>query len=211
MTQEHSIIRHTDLSNQGFLDMFAAPGRIGLVSGASFIDKAIRRAERHLTPEKKWSLWSHAILFQGKRADGHAWILESDLDARKKNIRLGVQENRVSKYYNEKEFTSVAVLTSGLPEEKVERLIGEGLELVAQGAKYSLREILGTYVAIHRPHTRDRKNRLAQDNAMYCSGFVQYVFNKIGLELVPGVHASRGTPEDIWLSPVPRVTYLLER
>ena len=46
---------------------------------------------------------------------------------------------------------------------------------------------------------------------MYCSGFVQYVFKKAGIDLVPGVHASRGTPEDISRTPVPHVTYLLQR
>ena len=46
---------------------------------------------------------------------------------------------------------------------------------------------------------------------MYCSGFVQYVFTRAGIDLAPGIHASHGTPEDISRTPVPHATYLLER
>jgi hypothetical protein len=46
---------------------------------------------------------------------------------------------------------------------------------------------------------------------MYCSAFVQHLFRKMKLELAPGVNGKNTTPEDISRSPVPHVTYLLER
>ena len=85
-----------------------SPGRIGLSGGLTFIDKAICRAERHLDEKERWGLWSHAFLFQGARADGHPWVIESDLQVHRKHIQLGVHENRVSKYYAEKLYTNLA-------------------------------------------------------------------------------------------------------
>jgi len=46
---------------------------------------------------------------------------------------------------------------------------------------------------------------------MYCSGFVQHVFLRAGIDLAPGVHESHGTPEDISRTQVPHATYLLQR
>src|SRR5438445_4837501 len=100
----------TGLSNREFLERHAAPGRIGLSGGTTLIDKAICRAERHLHPQRRWGVWSHSFIFQGVRADGHQWVIESDLQIQRKHIQLGVQENRIAKYFNEELYASVAVL-----------------------------------------------------------------------------------------------------
>src|SRR5207245_5977767 len=130
---------------------YARPGRVGLVGGTTLIEKVIRRAERHLDRGEQWSLWSHAMLFQGKRVDGHHWVIESDLQIHRKHIQLGVQENRISKYYDEKMFSTLAVLDFGLTEEQVLCVVQEGLELVANRARYSVRELLGTLIALRYP------------------------------------------------------------
>jgi hypothetical protein len=78
-------------------------------------------------------------------------------------------------------------------------------------AVYSPRELLGTAIALRHPSFRSRRNRLARRKSMYRSGFVQYVFTRAGIDLAPGIHASRGTPEDISRTPVPHTTYLLQR
>src|SRR3954464_3781328 len=88
------------ISNREFLERYAGPGRIGLSGGITLIDKAICRAERHLDADEKWGVWSHAFLFQGKRADGHDWVIESDLQVHRKHWQFGVQENRISKYFD---------------------------------------------------------------------------------------------------------------
>ena len=92
------------VTNEAFIAEHARPGRIGLVGGSEAINRLISRAQRHLSDDKTWSCWTHVFIFQGKRADGHHWVIESDLDIRRKHIRLGVQENRVGKYFEAEKY-----------------------------------------------------------------------------------------------------------
>jgi hypothetical protein len=156
-------------------------------------------------------LWSHVFLFQGQRLDGHHWVIESDLQIHRKHIQLGVQENRISKYFDEHLYTSLAVLDLGLTEAQVACLLCEGLDLVASRARYSLRELFGTLIALRRPELRARSNVLARERSLYCSALLQHVFRKAGLDLAPGVDLKNTTPEDIARTPVPHITYLLRR
>jgi len=199
------------ISNQEFLERYAAPGRIGLSGGITWIDKAICRAERHLDETEKWGAWSHAFLFQGKRADGHHWVIESDLQIHHKHIQLGVQENRIAKYFDEKLYTTLAVLDLGLTEEQSMCVLTEGLDLVANRARYSLRELIGTLIALRRPDMRSRNNVLARERSMYCSALVQHLFRKAGLDLAPGVDLKNTTPEDIARTLAPHRAYVLQR
>lgn len=201
----------TGLSNREFLERYARAGRIGLSGGITFVDKAICRAERHVHGKKKWGAWSHAFLFQGERHDGHHWVIESDLQFHRKHISLGVQENRVSKYFDEKLYTTLAVLDFTLTDTQTSCLLREGLELVATRARYSLRELLGTLLALRHPQLRGRDNILARERSMYCSAFVQHLFRKAGVDLAPGLIAKNTTPEDIAETSLPHVTYLLIR
>jgi hypothetical protein len=210
-TIQTETVRFSKLSNEEFLKLHAKPGRIGLSGGLTLIDKAICRAEQHLDARERWSLWSHAFIFQGTRADGHHWVIESDLQVHRKHIQLGAQENRVAKYYDETLYTNLAVLDFGLGEQDVSVLLREGLELVASRARYSVRELVGTLIALRRPELRGENNVLARECSMYCSAFVQHLFSKMGFELAPGVDGKNTTPEDISRSPVPHITYLLER
>jgi hypothetical protein len=109
----------TGASNQEFLERYAQAGRIGLCSGVTLIDKAICRAQRHLDPDEKWGTWSHVFLFQGRRVDGHHWVVESDLQVHREHIQLAVQENRVSKYFDEQLYTTLAVLDFNVSENQV--------------------------------------------------------------------------------------------
>ena len=201
----------TGLSNREFLELYARPGRIGLSGGITFIDKAICRAERHLDDRERWGCWSHAFLFQGQRPDGHHWVIESDLQIHRKHIQLGVQENRVSKYFDEEFYTCLAVLDLGLAEAQIASLLREGLELVANRTRYSLRELFGTVIALNRPDLRSRQNLLARESSLYCSALVQHLFRQAGLDLAPGVDLKNTTPEDIARTAVPHVTYVLQR
>ena len=201
----------TGLSNQEFLERYARPGRIGLSGGITLVDKAICRAERHLDADEKWGCWSHAFIFQGQRQDAHHWVFESDLQIHRKHIQLGVQENRITKYFDHGLYTSLAVLDFGLAEAQVLSLLREGLELVANRARYSLRELVGTLIALRRPELRARENLLARERSMFCSAFVHHLFRKTGLDLVPGLELKNTTPEDIARTALPHVKYLLQR
>ena len=201
----------TGISNREFLEQYARPGRVGLCGGATLVDKAILRAERLLDARGAPGAWSHAFLFQGARHDGHHWVIESDIQIHRKHIRLGVQENRISKYFNEDMYSTLAVMDFDLPEPVVAGLLREGLELVALRARYSLRELVGTLIALHHPEMRARENVLARESSMYCSAFVRHLFAKAGMDLTPGVNGKNTTPEDISRTSVPHVTYLLQR
>ncbi len=199
------------MSNREFLERHAHPGRIGLSGGITLIDKAIARAERHLDKDGAWGAWSHCFLFQGRRPDGHHWVIESDLQVHRKHIQLGVQENRIAKYFDEGFYTTLAVLDFGLTENQLAAVLGEGLELVANRERYSLRELLGTLIALRDPKLRGRDNLLAREKSMYCSAFVRHLYRKIGLDLAPGVHAKNTTPEDVARTRLPHTAYLLKR
>jgi len=199
------------ISNREFLDLHARAGRIGLAGGASFVDRAICWAERHVDDEQNWGAWSHAFFFQGVRGDGHHWVIESDLQVHRKHIQLGVQENRISKYYDEEFYSNLAILDFGLTEQQVAAALREALELVATRARYSLRELLGTLLALSDSERRARQNVLARDRSMYCSAFVRHLFRSLELDLVPGVDVKNTTPEDIARTSIPHTTWLLQR
>ena len=198
------------MSNREFLEKYAKPGCIGLSGGDKLACRVIRCAERHISGGR-WSNWSHAFLFGERRMDGNLWVIESDLQAAKKHIRFGVQENRMDKYFDEETYAVLAVLDFNLPPDRVTELIREGLHLVAGATQYSIRELFGTLVALRQQQLRERENKLAREKAMYCSAMVQHLFGKVGVELCPAVNVKHSTPEDIFQSLVPHTRYVLNR
>lgn len=199
------------LTNREFMEKHAAPGRIGLVGGPELINRLIERAQRHLDDDKTWSQWSHAFLFQGRRHDGHHWVIESDLDIKPKHIRLGVQENRIEKYFDDTRTTSIAILDFGLTPEQVQQILSCALQLVSEGTRYSLREIAGTMWALRHPEWRPRENLLVRERAFYCSAFVRHIFGHAGLELAAEVAVKNTAPEHIARSLLPHTKWLLQR
>lgn len=177
--------------------------------GDTLVDRAICRAQRHLDDTHKWGAWSHAFVFEGRRPDGHHWVIESDLQIHHKHIQLGAQENRIAKYFDQKLYTILAVLDFGLSEAQTALLLREGLDLVADHARYSLRELFGTLVALRHPRLRGRDNLLARQRSLYCSALVRHLFGKTGLDLAPGVDVKNTTPEDIARTRLPHVAYVL--
>jgi hypothetical protein len=208
---ENQTIIVTGISNREFLERHMQPGRVGLCGGTTKVDIAIRRTQRHLHEAGRWSDWSHAFVFEGRRADGQHWVMESDIQILRKHIQLGAQENRAAKYFDEKMFPALAVLDFGLNEAQVATLLREGLELVANRERYSLRELIGTIIALRKPELRARENLLARERSVYCSAFVQRLFLKAGIDLAPGVTSKNTTPEDIARTPVPHTRYVLQR
>jgi hypothetical protein len=205
------IIAVRGLSNADFFAQHAAPGRVGLVGGTAWVDRLIARAERHLDPDHEWGRWTHAFVCQGTRVDGQVWVIESDLELHGKHTRLGVQENRIDKYHDLEAYTTLAVVDFGLSAEQQQRVVAAGLDLVAQRARYSLRELLGTAWAMKRPELRGVQNRLAREHCFFCSAFVRHVFQATGIDLLPGVEVKNTTPEDLGRSPLPFRMWTLER
>lgn len=200
-----------DSSNADFLQRHAAPARIGLAGGSAWIDQGIRKAQRLLVDDAAGSAWSHAFLIGEQRSDGHWWVLESDLDLRHKQIRLGAQENRLAKYYDEKEWPNLAVLDFGLDDAAARRVLSTALDLLSNSTRYSLREIVGTLFALARPSLRERENLLAREGSLYCSAFVQHCYAAAGMPLVTGLSTKNTTPHDIARSALPHRAHTLLR
>jgi hypothetical protein len=206
--REHRV---SDLTNEEFLLKYAKAGCVGLSGGLSIVDRAICRAERHVIPRERWGAWSHAFLFEGVRADGQHWVIESDLQVHRKHIQLGVQENRISKYFDQEYYSNLAIVDFGLTESQTAAVIGEALNHVADRTRYSLRELFGTLIALHKPPLRSEENVLERERSMYCSAFIQHLFSKAGLDLAPGIHIKNTTPEDIARTPVPHTIWIRQR
>lgn len=197
----------TDVSNLEFLKRYGKPGRIGLVGGITPIDLGIRLAQRHLDPERRHSLWSHAFVFQGDRIDGEPWVLESDLEIGKGQLRNGVQENRVEKYANAKTFPNLAVLDFGLEGESLRRLLTAGLDLVVRRTRYAIGGTLKTYWAI----LKKKVDQEEEKDETYCSSFVRALFRHVGVDLAPGVAVGHTTPEHLARTPVTHTRHVLVR
>jgi hypothetical protein len=199
------------VTNEEFLRQYAAPGRIGLVGGTTLIDRAICRAQRHVDDEKQWSIWSHAFLVEGERVDGRQWVIESDLDIHRKHIRLGVQENRIDKFFNQDFYSTLAILDFQLTPDQLKAVLRTGLDLVADHTRYSLRELFGALAGLKSQPLRAGANLLSRERSFFCSAFVQHLFRGAGIDLVPGLDVKHTTPEDLARSAVPHKTYLLKR
>lgn len=199
-------------SNRDFLLQHAGPARIGLAGGSSLVDRGIRRAQRLITGERAGSAWSHAFLYGEARCDGHWWVLESDLDLRHKQIRLGAQENRLAKYFDAPSWPNLAVLDFNLDADAARRVLGTALDLLADATRYSLREIVGTLYSLARPSLRQRENLLAQESSLYCSAFVQHCYAAVNIDFSPGLSTKNTTPHDIARTAAAhRAHYLLRR
>jgi hypothetical protein len=200
-------------SNLEFFEQHARAGAVGLVGGPGLVDALVRRAQRRQTPTRTSSPWSHAFVFQGRRADGQHWLIESDIDLHSAQARIGVQENRVTKYADPKAYDCVAVLDFGLDEAQASRVVGAGLELVASRTQYSLREIFALYLKLKRPSSRggNRPNHLRQDRALFCSALVQQLYFGIGIDFAPEVDTKLTSPEDIAQTKVPHARRELRR
>ena len=205
------IIPVSGLTNAEFLEAHAASGRIGLVGGDGLLNRTLGYAQRRVDAGKRPSRWSHAFLFQGKRADGHHWVVESDLEYHRKHLRLGVQENRAVKFHDEEEYSRVGVVDFGLSAEALNALHGAALDMVASRARYSVRELFGTLLALRHPEMRATPNVLDREKSVYCSAFVRLVLMRAGLDALPGVEPKHTTPEDIFRSPLAVKVWVLER
>ena len=198
-------------SNRDFLLRHAATGRIGLCGGDDVLGKAIRKAQAPLTGHRHRSLWSHAFLIGERRGDGHWWVIESDLDLRYKHVRLGVQENRLERYFDGAAFPNVAVLDFGLDDAQTTQVLGAALDLLSGQPHYSVSELLGTLLAMPSSRLRRRRNPLGRERALFCSAMVRHCYAAAGVDLHAGIDAKHVTPNDLDTSPLAHTGYRLIR
>ena len=82
---------------------------------------------------------------------------------------------------------------------------------MANRARYSLRELLGTVLAMKFSGPRGEQNRLACEHSYFCSALVRHVFREAGVDLWPGLDVKHTTPEELSRSPRPHRMWLLQR
>lgn len=191
------------MSNRDFFEAYAAPAAVGLVGGSYLIDKTIKKAQKKITSNKKTALFSHAFIISEKRIDEKWWVIESDLEFHRKQMKLGVQENRLDKYFDETAFPNVAVLNFNLSTEQTQLILKEALDVMANRATYSLREIFGVLFSFTNEERRKNENRFVQDNSFICSTLVQHCYGKAGLRFNSAVSLKNTTPEDIYATALP--------
>lgn len=185
------------MTNEEFFSINARSGAVGLVGGTHFIDRTIQKAQKKITVNNTHSAFSHAFIFSEKRIDDKWWVIESDLEIHTKQVKLGVQENRIDKYFDEKQYPNIAILDFNLTPEATRAVISEGLNLVAGRGKYSLREILGVLFSFTKAD-RATENIFAQNNSFICSALVQHCYQKANINFNEGVSLKHITPEDIF-------------
>ena len=187
------------MTNLEFLRKHARPGRVGLFGGSSAVDRAIRKAQSLIDEEGSRSAWSHAAIFEGERVDGRAWLIESDFEIGRRNLRSGVQESRLEKYADEKAWPNLAVLDFGLDADQVRKALAAGLDLLAAATPYALGGLVRTGVAM----LRKRLDRAKADGTTYCSAFVRSAYLAAGLDLVPVVAVPNTAPEHLSRTALP--------
>lgn len=203
----NKIIYIPNLSNQQFIEQYAKPGCIALVGGTHFIDESIKKAQKKITTNGKQSLWSHAFIFSGLRQDGHIWLIESDLEFHKKQIKLGVQENRAEKYFDKTLFPHIAILDFNLNQASQNKLIAQGLNLVAAKVQYSIREIFGVLYTMFNAKASSNANILAQNNSFFCSAMVQHCYAALNINFNNNITTKNITPQHIYTTNQPCVIY----
>lgn len=199
------------ISNKEFVAKYAKPGCIGLVGADTPIDNSIKKMQKYITTDGKSSLWSHAFLYSGKRYDGYWWIIESDLEFHRKQMKLGVQENRAEKYFDETYFPNLAILDFNLDEQKQNLILGEALNLVNARTEYSIREVFGALYTLLKKESRGNANKMERKNSLFCSAMVQHCYSKLNLTLGEGIALKQLAPEDIASTKLPHTQYRIVR
>jgi len=190
-----------------FFNNHYRPAVMGIVGTKDTIGRAIREAQRAVTPNGKASLWSHCFILGDMRLDRRApdggltrslYLFESDLkvNAFKPQLRNGAQENWIGKWCKE-EVENAAVIDIGLSDEERDKVLGTALQLVDEQVLYPIQELLGTWWSIIT-NQEWKENPLNDRHAMYCSAFVRHCYREAGRDFLDAsVSVSNTTPEHI--------------
>ena len=203
-----AITRVEGTCNIDFMTTHGRPGAVCLVGGTHPVDRGIRRAQKRVCPGRAPSLWSHAFVLQGERADGHAWLLESDIDLQGGQVKNGVQEHRLDKYGDASEYPNAAILDFGLTDAQARGVIAAGLDFVSRRTRYAAAGALKTYWNILAKRL-DREPR--NKDAIFCSAFVRALYRHVGVDLVPSVAVHNTLPEHLAQTTVPHRRWVMLR
>ncbi len=166
-----------------------------------------------MDPGGAWGLWSHAFLFQGTRHDNQHWVIESDLQFHRKQYPTSACRKTASLEILRREFLHHA---GGVGFQAAGRSRGDavkrGPELVSKHARYSLRELVGTVIALRGSGIARGRESIGAEKLHVLLGIRAAPFREGGHRSGPGrprqEHHAGG---DISRTAMPHVTYLLQR
>ena len=192
----------TDQTPEEFLKAHAGVARIGLYGGLATISKAIREGQSFVTPDYLPSLWCHAWVFEGPRADDKEWIQESTLEWKwwPPQVRNGIQENRLGGYYKSpKKGQYFAVIDWSLNDEQQTAVLAAGLKLVSEQVPYPVGNLFRTLWLYWRHPEVFGTAQYREGKGYYCSAFVQKVYLAgAGIDFNEKVKTEFTSPEHVW-------------
>lgn len=190
-----------------FLSEHGRNGRVGLLGGAQLGHRLVRWGQAPVTSDRRWSLWSHAVIFAEE--DGRRVLYECDFDLRvfPPGLRNGAQVNPIEKYFDPKRWPYMCVLDFELTQPQIQEIMDACRMMVGQRIRYALWGLVtaGLYYRLGRSiQVRSQPRR----RELFCSAFVQRAFMEVGIRFQGHVPLQCLGPEHIWQTPVPHVTYI---
>lgn len=182
--------------NESLFEFFAAHygrARVALVGESNLVGKAIRQAQKSLTPDRAMSRWSHVFILGAKPL-----LYESDIAVKQGNAKTpnGAQESPIRKWCGD-DIEHAAVLDFGLTAAEQDAVLKTARRLCDEQMKYPLGALVATWAAIVTQRTW-KENPKHNPHAMYCSSFVRYCFQEAGRDFLGSkIALSHTAPEHI--------------
>ncbi len=194
-------------SPEDFLSEHGRDGRVGLFGGAPLGHRLVRWGQGPITPDRRWSLWSHVVIFAEE--DGRRVLYESDFDLRvfPPHLRNGAQVNPIEKYFDPKRWPYMCILDFELTRSQIQKIVCACRLMIDQRVRYALWGLVasGLYYRLGR-NVQVRSQ--ARPRGLFCSAFVQRAFMEVGIRFQGDVPLQHLGPEHIWQTPVPHLTYV---
>lgn len=197
-------------SPRDFLSEHGRGGRVGLLGGAPLGHRLVRWGQAPITSDRRWSLWSHVVIFAEE--GGQRVLYESDFDLRvfPPRLRNGAQVNPIEKYFDPRRWPYMCVLDFQLTQAQIQEVIDACTGMIRQGVRYALWGLVvaGLYFRLGRGILAKTR---ARPRELFCSAFVQEAFMEVGIRFQEHVSVQHLGPEHIWQTPVPHLTYMRQK
>lgn len=186
-------------------DGHAGIALIGLVGQCDLPGVTLRRAQSVLRWDRRPSLWSHAFLIVDARVDGadvagtriREVALQPRTGAFPEPAYNAVTDATLANYASAVIDANVALLKVQMSAEEAERVCERATKGVnCERLRYDLFSTLGAWQSYL--WTRGTANPLEEGVPMFNAAFVEFCFEAINLDLIPGASERNSAPEHIW-------------
>ncbi len=194
-------------SPRDFLSAHGLHGRVGLLGGASLGHRLVRWGQAPITADRRWSLWSHAVIFA--QEEGRRVLYESDFDLRgfPPRLRNGAQLSPIEKYFDPKRWPYMCILDFELTQGQMQEIIDECRLMITRRIRYALGGLVAAGI-FYRFGRAIRVHSRVRPRGLFCSAFVQEAFMRVGIRFQEHISLQHLGPEHIWHTSVPHLTYI---